>query len=69
MLIRIRGIDEPVEIAATVPIGISHYPDIDENPVQEHHAHFFVWYNSAWAEISLKSYNKLIAAGNSPQNI
>lgn len=69
MLIHIKGVEEPVEIASTVQIGITSYPDIDENPVQEHHMHFFVWYDSAWKEISLRSYNKLIAAGNPPQNI
>ena len=69
MLIHLKGVEEPVEIDSTAPIGVTSYPDIDENPVQEHHVHFFVWYDSAWEEISLRSYNKLVAAGNPPQNI
>ena len=69
MLVTLKGSPNQVEIANTVAVGIAHFPDNDDNPVQEHKVHFFVRYNSAWAEVSLKTYNALVAAGNPPQNI
>lgn len=69
MMIHLLGIPELVDIDQSAQLGITSYPDVDENPVQEHHMHFFVWYDSDWKEISLRSYNKLVAAGNPPQNI
>ncbi len=64
MTVCLKGVPEPVDIASTVPIAIASYPDREDNPVQEHKIHFFVLYQGKWAEISLKSYNKLAAAGN-----
>jgi hypothetical protein len=58
-----------IEIPVTAPIGICSYPDKTDNPVQEHKIHFFVQYKNAWSEISLKTYNKLAAAGNPVQNV
>lgn len=69
MLITLKGVDDPVEIGLTVPIGICSYPDASDNSVLEHKIHFFVYYSGAWAEISKKQYNLLSVAGNPPQNI
>jgi hypothetical protein len=69
MTVTLKGVADPVEIDATIPVAIASYPDAEDNPVMEHHIHFFVRYADAWAEISLKTYNKLTAAGNPPTNI
>ena len=69
MLVCLKGVENEVEIASTVPLGIASYPNKTDNPVAEHFIHFFVQYNGAWAEVSRRTYNSLIEAGNPPQNI